>query len=355
MFTNVFNSRYCIWKPKAETEAGLMEQQFILQQLLIIALDYDISDVVARRSLEHCISTLLQNVDLNTNVIDLTMRILERCIPNVERRCYYVSEIIGEIMYPTNTPELIQTQDDFREMKNQYQIVTMNKISSEKAEDYLKAAECHKQLEELKVAIKDKEIEINKQMQVTRKTDVCTIKKYLDIAAALLSSAQVTALTPNLTSLKDEVIQECLIHYDEDVKAKALKCYVLCCIVDEATAKCGIHICAIPILDYHLGKTYELPILPVAIRGIVDILLIYGYDLLAEPDTENLSESMSEQHRATFTGGTSLTTIIQGLTDIIDDEVSYCGCYLYKIQFPYFFLGPGNVRSCCYWIMQTVI
>lgn len=62
--------------------------------------------------------------------------------------------------------------------------------------------------------------------------------------------------------------------------------------------------------------------LTVAIGGVVDMLLIYGFDLLAEPDDENVSESMSEQHRATFVGGTSLTSIIQGLVELMDDEVS---------------------------------
>lgn len=52
------------------------------------------------------------------------------------------------------------------------------------------------------------------------------------------------------------------------------------------------------------------------------MLLIYGFDLLATPEQENLSESMDEQHKATFTGGTSLTTLIQGLADLMTDEVN---------------------------------
>lgn len=76
------------------------------------------------------------------------------------------------------------------------------------------------------------------------------------------------------------------------------------------------------ILAYHQDKEYEVPLLSVAIGGVVDMFLIYGFNLLAEPDTENISDSVSEQHRTVFTGGTSLTTIIQGLVDLMDDEVS---------------------------------
>lgn len=52
------------------------------------------------------------------------------------------------------------------------------------------------------------------------------------------------------------------------------------------------------------------------------MLLVHGFGLLAEPDRDELSESMSEENRATFAGGTSLTLIIQGLVDLMDDDVS---------------------------------
>lgn len=54
------------------------------------------------------------------------------------------------------------------------------------------------------------------------------------------------------------------------------------------------------------------------------MLLIYGFDLLAEPEEqENLSESMGEQNRAAFAGGTALTTLIQGLAELMNDEVVF--------------------------------
>lgn len=51
------------------------------------------------------------------------------------------------------------------------------------------------------------------------------------------------------------------------------------------------------------------------------MFLVYGFNLLEVPEQEDPSESMSEQHRATFTGGTSLTTVIQGLAELMNNEV----------------------------------
>lgn len=241
---------YCKWSQKSE-----LEQQFILEQLLIIAMDYDIGDVVARESLKQCVNSLLQNFELCAEVIKITMRILERCIPAVETRCYYVSEIISEIMFPTDNTELTQIQDNLIEMKNQYQMLTLQLVTSKNAEDYLKAADYQEQLNELKLAIKTSEDHISKLSElITKKTDSDTVKKYLDIAAALLSSPQITVLIPTLISLKEDVIQECLIHSEESIKAKALKCYALCCLIDEPTAKIGIHICSIPVMRIRIAN-----------------------------------------------------------------------------------------------------
>lgn len=115
------------------------------------------------------------------------------------------------------------------------------------AKEYLKAGEHQKEQEALELAIKSHKEGADKQKEAVVKTDSNTINKYLDIAAALLSSAQITVLIPTLISLKEEVIQGCLIHSCSNIKAKALKCYVLCCLIDRTTAKTGIHICSIPV------------------------------------------------------------------------------------------------------------
>lgn len=56
------------------------------------------------------------------------------------------------------------------------------------------------------------------------------------------------------------------------------------------------------------------------ISAISDLLRIYGADLMAEPGEDQLSESVDEEHQKIFAGGTSLTSLVQGLVDLMDDE-----------------------------------
>lgn len=50
---------------------------------------------------------------------------------------------------------------------------------------------------------------------------------------------------------------------------------------------------------------------------------IYGSQLIAASENDELSESMDERHQVIFTGGTALTDVLQGLVDLMDDEVSF--------------------------------
>lgn len=50
---------------------------------------------------------------------------------------------------------------------------------------------------------------------------------------------------------------------------------------------------------------------------------------MAAPDDNVLSESMEEAHERVFAGGTSLTDLIQGLVDLMDDEVCWLILYIF--------------------------
>lgn len=247
---------YCKWQQESETQRDSLEAQFILQQLLTIASNYDISDVVTRNTLIKSTRTLLETANLNVEAINIAMKILEKCIPNTETRCKFVTEITSEIIYTTND-KIIQPQEDLVELKNRYLSVTAEMISSKNAEDYLKAAKYQEELNKIKILIENKENTLNQQSEIERKTDCNIIQKYLNIAIALLNSPKITVLTPTLMTLKEDIVQEYLIHPDPNIKAQALKVYVLCCLLDEDNAKTGIHICAIPVSNIYLLNMYH--------------------------------------------------------------------------------------------------
>lgn len=114
-------------------------------------------------------------------------------------------------------------------------------------EKFSEAERLKKEISEMNIAYKELKNSFNPPAQVQKKTDIPTIIKYLDVAASLLVSPQVTGLNPTLRSLKDEVIQELLMHNNDNVRAKALRCYSLYCIVDKECASTGIHIFSTPV------------------------------------------------------------------------------------------------------------
>lgn len=103
---------YCKWKPKSELFIDFLEQQFIIQQLLLILRDYDLGDAASRQHLNKFITHFLQSEErLDIKVINMCIEILENSITNVDARCKFVCEvIISEILYPLNCEETAKKQ-----------------------------------------------------------------------------------------------------------------------------------------------------------------------------------------------------------------------------------------------------
>lgn len=116
-----------------------------------------------------------------------------------------------------------------------------------KEQNFTEAERLKNELIKINDAYREIKNSSNFPAQIKKRTDIPTIVKYLDIAAGLLISPQVIELNSTLKALKDDIIQELLIHNNDNVRAKALRCYCLCCIIDKECASAGIHIFSIPV------------------------------------------------------------------------------------------------------------
>lgn len=114
-------------------------------------------------------------------------------------------------------------------------------------ENFTEAAQLKEQIAALQNQLKDLLQEKEMEQKIAKRTDVPTIIKYLDIACSLLQSPQIREMNGTILSLQNNVILESLIHENETVRAKALRCYALCCIIDKNSAKNGIHIFSTPV------------------------------------------------------------------------------------------------------------
>ncbi|XP_018564704.1 condensin complex subunit 3-like [Anoplophora glabripennis] len=311
-------------KETGTATVDFLEKQFILKQLFLIIKTYDFADIINRQCLNSLVCNILEKVDLMSDVIEVIIKSLENSIPNVNSRSQFVSEVISEIMFPMD-PEKSQEREREKEFQLSKVMVEINCLlekqnTAVKEENFMEAERFKRELIEVNAAYKELKNSQDVPQQVQKRTDIPTIIKYLDVAASLLLSPQITELNSTLRALKNDVIQELLIHDNDNVRAKALRCYALCCIVDKDSASNGIHIFSTPIFAYQSGEECDTQTLIVCIGATVDLLRIYGAQLIAAPDDNVPSESMEEAHERVFAGGTSLTDLIQGLVDLMDDE-----------------------------------
>ncbi|CAH0547544.1 unnamed protein product [Brassicogethes aeneus] len=311
--------------PADLTSHEFLLQQFILKQMFLMTKGYDYADPSSRKALNDLIFKILEKATLTTELVEIIVSNLENSIPNTEKRSLFVTEIIAEIISPMN-PEQSYQDDMERNYKISNLKVQLHNLSdlqkdAIESQNFSKAGELKLTIDELQAQLVQMQNDTKDSGEVVEKrSDPPTIAKYLDIAAGLLLSTQITQMTPALQSLQNDVIQEMLMHKNDAIKAKALRCYALSCTIDRDSAKNGIHIFSTPIFAYQQGEECDTLILMVCIGAVVDLIRIYGSKLIAEPQEEILSESTDEEHVRIFSGGTSLTDLIQGLVDLMDDE-----------------------------------
>ncbi|KAL3284965.1 hypothetical protein HHI36_019094 [Cryptolaemus montrouzieri] len=319
--------RFCDNLPEMNTTTDFLQIQFLLKQLFTITKGYDISDPIGRSTLKNLIRYVLANIVLTLDTVQIIISNLEPIFPSTELRARFINELISDIVSPENDEEFINKEMEYQRkmlaLKNDHKEATKLQEVAIAEKNYLLAETLEHRL--IKINTEMKQLTMEKQSQLSelpsKKRDIATLIKCLDIAAGFLMSPKVRAMTPSLETLKTETIFELMIHDNEKVQSKALHCYGLCCLIDKKTAQDGIHLFSAPIYGYRSGQECDSQIVLVCIAAIVDLLRIYGTQLVAAPEERtDLSESQREDHCRQFFGGTSLTNIIHGLVDLMNDE-----------------------------------
>lgn len=249
------------------TEIEFIHFQFILKQLFLITKDYDLSDVASRNCLNNVIyATLVRSVVI-FDVPDVIVMNLDASIPNTDNRARFVSELVSELLFPMDGQDeecrrVLERNDQITELKTKLLDLCASKRAAIASEDFLRADDLQQEI----VAVQAKILELeNVKLEASQAaaaqsaaSSICgqikddpsvvpTIIKCLYIVEALLKSPTVTQLTPSLRMLQQNVVQELLIHSNGCVRVKALKCYALCCCVDEKTARIGMQIFCKPV------------------------------------------------------------------------------------------------------------
>ncbi|CAG9771341.1 unnamed protein product [Ceutorhynchus assimilis] len=301
-----------------------LETQYILKQLFLMIKVLDLSDPHTINNVHALVEYVLKNGDLIDDTMEAIIGVLVKTLPDPDTRCRFGMEIISDILYPVDYEEELQNQNDltFKMTKLKTKSIQLSHEQDEavKAQDFLLAERLKGEIESVLLQLKNLKNTISNPTIIKQKKveDLPTVCKCLDIAWAILRC--VTKLTPTLKSIQHDFLPDLLSSKDDFVRLKALRCYAICCIYDKKTAGQGIHIYAAYISGYQVGLECDTQTLICCISAISDLIRLYDGDFMAAPIDNELSESVDEEHEKVFAGGTALTSLIQGLVDLTEDE-----------------------------------
>jgi hypothetical protein len=235
---------------KEQEEFDELEYHFTLQQFFMITQSYDVCDTSSRQCLNALVHDMLQKEDLPTDVAEIVLNNLEKTIPDVKNRSIFVCEIISNIVYGEDATDYEEAETQEREKNHTIMQLQSDLISlAEQERHFVYVEKNYGEADRVKHEIEEKEEQLkklrtvrDKPEQAEKKTDAPTMFKVLSVAEALLRSPTLTRFNPAIATLHSEVINPALIHEDDRVKAKALKCYALCCVIDRRSARYVIHL-----------------------------------------------------------------------------------------------------------------
>ncbi|KAL1512881.1 hypothetical protein ABEB36_002391 [Hypothenemus hampei] len=301
------------------------EKQFIIEQLFHILKIYDLTEPFLTKTAHSIVENFLKNGTFLDGPIKTIVGILNPLFPDEDSKFRFGMEIVSDIINPLNVEEEAKKDEETRfqlaKLKVQLRELEMEQESAITSSDFLKANNLKEQIEIVshQIVAHNNFVTTNQQTNLKKIDDMEVICKCLDIAFAFLQTAKIKKLTPSMISFKEDLLIDYLMYETEVVRLKALRCFAVCCIFDQVSARQGIHIFSVPILAYEAEEDCSIQILLVSIAAVADLLGIYGYDLIAKP-TESPSDSIDEEHQRVFTGGTSLSAVLKGLVNLMDDE-----------------------------------
>ncbi|XP_031831534.1 chromosome associated protein G [Nomia melanderi] len=277
-------------------------QKFILLQLFEIVTTYDLSDEVGRQKLNELICNTLMSSYWSEKIIQCTVTHLQKVIPDVNTRLDVLANIISDIRLPLKEPtqsnQVSETQQHDMNLKRAKLKVRLLELKEEEYQaiqnkQYLKADQLKNEIDKLNEEImKLSEVpELPTVIEdIKEKSDPETMIKCLSIICTMMQS--VTSLTPTLRSLMQIAINS-LDDANDNVHILAIKAVSICSILNKELAKQHIMM-----LFFQFSLEQENPeIWIVTLKGIFDLLLLYGLEYFDILENSNDTTSRTEKSR----------------------------------------------------------
>ncbi|XP_030591275.1 condensin complex subunit 3 isoform X2 [Archocentrus centrarchus] len=319
----------------------VMTKEFISQQLIHLIGCLDTNEEGVRKRVLAVLQDMLALPQTPSSLVFLLTGKLLSLIPDDHRRIQTVAEIISDVREPIM--ETSQPVDENESRRQQVQLAEVKVCileAKQTLEDCIAAQEFNRAAE-LKDSITDLENrrnqilqEIAESNQTTdkeahiEKNDPDTLLRCLTMCAELLKQMNIkTRIGPTISTLMSSLILPSIASTHPAVRNMAVVCLGTCALHSKELAKTHM------VLLLQIAQLDEVKIRISALRAIIDLLLLFGFQLLSEtaathtappsqssPDKQEDDNAAAEE-KADVPEDTA-QSILGMLSEFLDSEVT---------------------------------
>ncbi|KAL3067036.1 hypothetical protein OYC64_016897 [Pagothenia borchgrevinki] len=267
----------------------VMTKEFISQQLIHLIDCLDTNEEGGRKRVLSVLQEMLALPQTPSSLVSLLTEKLLTLIPDDHRRIQTLAEIISDVREPIM--EASAPMDENMSRRHQVQLAEV-KVSimeakqtledSIVAQDFSRAAELKDSITELEnrrnqILQEVQEISQPADKEIREKNDPETLLRCLTMCAELLKQMGIkTRIGPTISALMSSLVLPSIANAHPAVRNMAVVCLGTCTLHSRELAKAHM------VLLLQIAQLDEVKIRISALRAIVDLLLLFGFQLLSE-------------------------------------------------------------------------
>uniref|UniRef100_A0A8C3AJV2 Non-SMC condensin I complex, subunit G n=1 Tax=Cyclopterus lumpus TaxID=8103 RepID=A0A8C3AJV2_CYCLU len=284
----------------------VMTKEFISQQLIRLIGCLDTNEEGSRKRVLAVLQEMLALPQTPSSLVSLLTEKLLTLLPDDHRRIQTVAEIISDVRDPIMEASKPVDQNMSRRQQVQLAEVKVRILEAKQTLEDCIAAQDFSRAGELKDSIAELENHRNQILQeVTEssqpsdkeiraeKSDPETLLRCLIMCAELLKQMSIkTRIGPTISALMSSLVLPSIANAHPAVRNMAVVCLGTCTLHSKELAKTHM------VLLLQIAQLDEVKIRISALRAVIDLLLLFGFQLLSESAaTQTASQSQSPERQ----------------------------------------------------------
>ncbi|CAL8331561.1 unnamed protein product [Merluccius merluccius] len=268
----------------------VMTKEFISQQLILLAGCLDTNEEGSRKRVLAVLQEMLCLPQTPPSLVSLLTEKLLSLVPDDNRRIQTVAEIISDVREPIAEASQPVDQDEKRRQQIKLAEVKVRILEVKQELEDCIAAQEFSHAAQLKDSITELENQRDLVLQGmaecsqpvdrevrTEKSDPDTLLRCLTMCAELLKQMNIkTRIGPTMSAIMSSLILPCIANSHPAVRNTAVVCLGTCALHSKELAKTHM------VLLLQIAQLDEVKIRISALRSLIDLLLLFGFQLLSE-------------------------------------------------------------------------